>query len=58
MGGQPIGAPTGFHIGVSANPAASNLDEELKRFEADLRTVKAFIDRRGDDVRSGGPLAA
>jgi 5,10-methylenetetrahydrofolate reductase len=32
VGGQPIGAPTGFHIGVSVNPAASNLDDELRRF--------------------------
>src|SRR5262245_24503238 len=31
MGGQPIGAPTGVHIGVSANPSASTPDEELRR---------------------------
>ncbi|MEO6012596.1 MAG: UdgX family uracil-DNA binding protein [Devosia sp.] len=32
--------------------------EELQRFEADLRAVKAFIDRRGDEVRQGVPKAA
>lgn len=39
-------------------PDREKAAEEFKRFEADLRTVKAFIDRRGDEVRSGGPLAA
>ncbi|HEY7287311.1 MAG TPA: bifunctional homocysteine S-methyltransferase/methylenetetrahydrofolate reductase, partial [Vicinamibacterales bacterium] len=33
VGGQAIGAPTGFHVGVSVNPAAANLDQELRRFE-------------------------
>jgi methionine synthase / methylenetetrahydrofolate reductase(NADPH) len=33
VGGQPIGPPTAFHIGVIANPAAPNLDEEVRRFE-------------------------
>jgi methionine synthase I (cobalamin-dependent)/5,10-methylenetetrahydrofolate reductase len=33
VGGQAIGAPTAFHVGVSVNPAASNLDEELRRFD-------------------------
>ena len=33
VGGQAIGAPTAFHIGVIANPAAPNLDEEVRRFE-------------------------
>src|SRR4029453_2593669 len=32
VGGQTIGAPTGFHIGVSINPAAAHLGEELRRF--------------------------
>jgi methionine synthase I (cobalamin-dependent)/5,10-methylenetetrahydrofolate reductase len=43
MGGQPIGAPTGFHIGVSANPAASNLDEELKRFDYKVEAGAEFV---------------
>ena len=33
VGGQAIGASTAFHVGVSVNPAASNLDQELRRFE-------------------------
>jgi homocysteine S-methyltransferase len=33
VGGQQIGAPTGFHIGVSLNPSAANMDEELRRFD-------------------------
>jgi homocysteine S-methyltransferase len=32
IGGQPIGQPTSFHIGVAVNPGAFNLDEELRRF--------------------------
>ncbi|MQA29159.1 MAG: bifunctional homocysteine S-methyltransferase/methylenetetrahydrofolate reductase [Luteitalea sp.] len=33
VGGQAIGAPTGFHVGVWVNPAAANIDEELRRFD-------------------------
>ena len=43
VGGQPIGAPTGFHIGVSVNPAASNLDEELRRFEYKVEAGAEFV---------------
>jgi len=32
IGGQPIGHPTAFHIGVAINPGAVNLEEELRRF--------------------------
>jgi homocysteine S-methyltransferase len=32
VGGQAIGSPTAFHIGVAVNPGALNLDEELRRF--------------------------
>ncbi len=32
VGGQPIGRPTGFHIGVVANPTAPRVDEEVRRF--------------------------
>src|SRR5204863_3120336 len=60
VGGQPIGAPTRFHIGVSVNPTSPNLDEELRRFEYkveagaefvitrpvyDLRTFESFVRR-------------
>jgi methionine synthase I (cobalamin-dependent)/5,10-methylenetetrahydrofolate reductase len=33
VGGQPIGAPTAFHVGVIANAGAPGLDEEVRRFE-------------------------
>jgi homocysteine S-methyltransferase len=60
IGGQPIGRPTAFHIGVMANPAAASLDEEIRRFEYkveagaefavtrpvfDLRTFEMFLKR-------------
>lgn len=60
IGGQPIGRPTAFHIGVMANPAAVSLDEEIRRFEYkveagaefavtrpvfDLRTFEMFLKR-------------
>jgi homocysteine S-methyltransferase len=32
IGGQPIGSPTAFHIGVAVNPSADNLEDELRRF--------------------------
>ena len=37
------GAPTGFHIGVSINPAAHNLDEELRRFEYKVEAGAEFV---------------
>jgi homocysteine S-methyltransferase len=43
VGGQPIGAPTGFHIGVSVNPGASNFDEELRRFEYKVEAGAEFV---------------
>ena len=33
VGGQPIGPPTAFHVGVMVNPAADDLESELRRFE-------------------------
>jgi methionine synthase / methylenetetrahydrofolate reductase(NADPH) len=33
IGGNPIGAGTGFVIGVGANPGLTDLDEEVRRFE-------------------------
>ena len=63
--GKKLELPDGGTLLVTVHPSyllrmpdRDKAHEELKRFEADLRTVKAFIDRRGDDVRSGGPLAA
>jgi homocysteine S-methyltransferase len=66
VGGQPIGEATAFHIGVAVNPAALDLDEELRRFaykvEAgaefaitqpvfDAAAFRAFADRiRGHQI--------
>ena len=33
IGGNPIGDPTAFYIGVGVNPCAVDLDYELRRFE-------------------------
>jgi 5,10-methylenetetrahydrofolate reductase len=33
LGANPIGAGTGFVIGVGANPGLTDLDEEVRRFE-------------------------
>src|SRR6185295_7995242 len=43
VGGQAIGAPTAFHIGVSVNPAASNMDEELRRFEYKVEAGAEYV---------------
>jgi methionine synthase / methylenetetrahydrofolate reductase (NADH) len=60
IGGQSLGYPTAFHIGVAANPGALNLDEEIGRFEYkvqagaeyaitqpvfDAATLQTFLDR-------------
>ena len=42
IGGQAIGRPTAFHIGVAANPAALNLDEEVRRFEYKVEAGAEF----------------
>ena len=42
IGGQPIGAPTAFHIGVAVNPGAFNLDEEMRRFEYKVQAGAEF----------------
>jgi homocysteine S-methyltransferase len=46
VGGQTIGRPTAFHIGVSVNPAASNPDEELRRFEYKVEAGAEFVQTR------------
>jgi homocysteine S-methyltransferase len=69
IGGQPIGQPTAFHIGVAANTAAPNLDEEIRRFDYkveagaefavtqpvfDLKAFDAFVAR----IRAPIPIVA
>ncbi len=43
VGGQAIGAPTGFHIGVSINPGAHNLEQELRRFQYKVEAGAEFV---------------
>ena len=42
IGGQAIGQPTAFHIGVAVNPGAPNLDEELQRFAYKVQAGAEF----------------
>jgi homocysteine S-methyltransferase len=42
IGGQSIGQATAFHIGVAVNPAALNLDEEVRRFQYKVEAGAEF----------------
>jgi homocysteine S-methyltransferase len=43
LGGNPIGAGTGFVIGVGANPGLPTLDEEIKRFEYKVEAGAEYV---------------
>jgi homocysteine S-methyltransferase len=43
VGGQAIGQPTAFHIGVTLNPGAEDLDREMRRFEYKLEAGADFV---------------
>jgi homocysteine S-methyltransferase len=43
VGGQAIGQPTAFHIGVTVNPCAEDLDREMQRFEYKLDAGADFV---------------
>ena len=43
IAGNPIGTPTGFFIGVGANPGAVNLDEEIKRLDWKVEAGAEYI---------------
>jgi homocysteine S-methyltransferase len=43
VGGQTIGVPTAYHVGVSFNPAAPNLDEEFRRFAFKVEAGAEFV---------------
>ena len=43
IGGQPIGAPTGFHIGVAINPSALDLEHEHRRFQYKVEAGAEFV---------------
>jgi homocysteine S-methyltransferase len=42
IGGQGIGHPTAFHIGVAADPGAIDLDEEIRRFQYKVEAGAEF----------------
>jgi methionine synthase / methylenetetrahydrofolate reductase(NADPH) len=42
IGGQAIGSPTAFHIGVQVNPGAEDLDGEIRRFEYKVEAGAEF----------------
>ena len=42
IGGQPIGSPTAFHIGVQVNPGAEDLEGEIRRFEYKVEAGAEF----------------
>jgi homocysteine S-methyltransferase len=42
IGGQPIGNPTSFHIGVQVNPGAEDIDGEIRRFEYKVEAGAEF----------------
>ncbi|MBN9306774.1 MULTISPECIES: UdgX family uracil-DNA binding protein [unclassified Devosia] len=59
--GKKLELPDGAALLVTVHPSyllripeAARKAEELKKFEADLRAVWAYFDRRGDEVRQGG----
>jgi methionine synthase I (cobalamin-dependent)/5,10-methylenetetrahydrofolate reductase len=43
IGGNPIGAGTGFVIGVGANPGLTDLDEEVRRFEFKVAAGAEYV---------------
>lgn len=43
LAGNPIGEPTGFSIGVGANPGAINLDNELRRLDWKIEAGAEYI---------------
>ncbi len=42
IGGQAIGSPSSFHIGVQVNPGAENLDDQIRRFEYKVEAGAEF----------------
>jgi homocysteine S-methyltransferase len=42
-GGQPIGAPTAFHIGVGVNPFAPNPEDEWRRLDHKVNAGAEFL---------------
>jgi homocysteine S-methyltransferase len=43
VGGQSIGPPTAFHIGVAVNLGALNIEEEMRRFDFKVEAGAEFV---------------
>jgi methionine synthase I (cobalamin-dependent)/5,10-methylenetetrahydrofolate reductase len=43
VGGQAIGQPTAFHVGVTVNPGADDLDREMRRFDYKIEAGADFV---------------
>ena len=43
LGNNPVGASTGFVIGVGANPGSPNLEEEIRRFEYKVEAGGEYV---------------
>lgn len=43
IGGQWIGEPSAFHVGVTVNPAAEDLDDEIRRFQYKVEAGAEFV---------------
>lgn len=43
LAGNPIGAPTAFHIGVGANPGAIDIDLEVERYAAKVAAGAEYV---------------
>jgi methionine synthase I (cobalamin-dependent)/5,10-methylenetetrahydrofolate reductase len=43
IGGQAIGRPTAFHVGVRVNPSSLTLDEEVRRFQFKVEAGAEFV---------------
>jgi homocysteine S-methyltransferase len=43
VGGNAIGHPTAFHAGVTVNPGAEDLDQEVRRFEFKVEAGAEFV---------------
>jgi homocysteine S-methyltransferase len=58
VGGHAIGQPTGFHVGVTVNPGAEDLEREMRRFDYKLEAGAEFVlTRPVFDVRSFDRIA-
>ena len=43
VGGEPLGQPTAFHVGVVVNPTAVNLDDEVRRYQYKIEAGAEFV---------------